>query len=586
MPILDLERVIFMKLYIWNNKHSERISVTFSFITKILEYHNLTITFFNNLKDLYQVSEPFYLIILLDQLNLDNDEETMILKNIFHSTHSIPHLQGVLCHFTPKNIQSKNALLKSNSQLGEQILESRHTHYHFLLKKCVIAHRINRKSQDDPALILNADEAIEIIYDKQNRNHIPLYQTEDEKILCLFDTHQNLILCSSLKFIYPEHIASEDNLSVFVHLIFQLMGKTIDQETKLLIKKELCKHHPDSYKNAPIRIENPDALFQKQYKTLSINFEASSRPSEQYCSQNPYENFEEFLLGAQLYADQWPDSIKNCLREFKRNGNYYGGLLLKNLPLDRNLCATPSEPSAQPLKKSFVSEFILCAVSNFLGDPFTYYQERKENLFHNICPSFKNKDKISSESSEINLDFHSEIIFHPFSPDYLLLYCLRQDPEKMAQTSILSIDQLFPHIPLGYRSILFEERFITGIDYSFGSINGVKGNGLKRAVLYGDPKTPYFRCDFDLMIGADPEAQETLDFLKQLSQSIRTSIILEPGDLLIIDNHKALHARSAFQAHYDGRDRWLQRLLISSNLQHIKHNLVFEGRIVDVNFAL
>ena len=45
------------------------------------------------------------------------------------------------------------------------------------------------------------------------------------------------------------------------------------------------------------------------------------------------------------------------------------------------------------------------------------------------------------------------------------------------------------------------------------------------------------------------------------------AIKLKPGDLLLIDNRRVLHSRNAFQAHYDGYDRWLQRIyLLADNL--------------------
>ncbi len=41
---------------------------------------------------------------------------------------------------------------------------------------------------------------------------------------------------------------------------------------------------------------------------------------------------------------------------------------------------------------------------------------------------------------------------------------------------------------------------------------------------------------------------------------------LRPGELLIIDNRRAIHARSGFKAYYDGEDRWLQRIYVVRDL--------------------
>ncbi len=42
---------------------------------------------------------------------------------------------------------------------------------------------------------------------------------------------------------------------------------------------------------------------------------------------------------------------------------------------------------------------------------------------------------------------------------------------------------------------------------------------------------------------------------------------LEPGDLLIIDNYRAVNGRKPFQARYDGRDRWLKRIGVTRDLR-------------------
>ena len=42
--------------------------------------------------------------------------------------------------------------------------------------------------------------------------------------------------------------------------------------------------------------------------------------------------------------------------------------------------------------------------------------------------------------------------------------------------------------------------------------------------------------------------------------------MLEPGDLLVIDNNVAVHGRTPFVARFDGTDRWLQRTFVVADL--------------------
>jgi len=43
-------------------------------------------------------------------------------------------------------------------------------------------------------------------------------------------------------------------------------------------------------------------------------------------------------------------------------------------------------------------------------------------------------------------------------------------------------------------------------------------------------------------------------------------VVLDDGDLLVIDNDRAVHGRTAFTPRYDGTDRWLRRALVVTSL--------------------
>jgi L-asparagine oxygenase len=79
------------------------------------------------------------------------------------------------------------------------------------------------------------------------------------------------------------------------------------------------------------------------------------------------------------------------------------------------------------------------------------------------------------------------------------------------------------------------------------------------------------------MRGKTDEAQEALDELNNaISQSVQ-DIVLEQGDLLVIDNRTTVHGRKPFAARYDGTDRWVMRLLVadySIPRQHLRGSTV------------
>ena len=60
---------------------------------------------------------------------------------------------------------------------------------------------------------------------------------------------------------------------------------------------------------------------------------------------------------------------------------------------------------------------------------------------------------------------------------------------------------------------------------------------------------------------------------------------VEPGDLLIVDNHGALHGRTPFSRRGDGRDRWLLRTFVARDLARSAKDRPGNGRIVQLDYS-
>jgi hypothetical protein len=157
----------------------------------------------------------------------------------------------------------------------------------------------------------------------------------------------------------------------------------------------------------------------------------------------------------------------------------------------------------------------------------------------------------------------------PLRCDYLALLCLRNDDKVPTTYAPLDAAQLTAE----QRAVLAEPRFALTPDSEHVRRAVERGETPpappKTGVLFGDPRDPYLAVD-EFFIEVEPGDDEARDALDALLRQLRTSqqdVALEPGDLLVIDNYRAVHGRKPFQARYDGRDRWLKRVGITRDLR-------------------
>jgi L-asparagine oxygenase len=258
-----------------------------------------------------------------------------------------------------------------------------------------------------------------------------------------------------------------------------------------------------------------------------------------------------------------PDGLApgGALERQRDQGHPAGALLVRGLPVGL-LPATPPSPTA-PSTKDTTSETTLLGVARRLGEPVGYLPEHGGDLVQNLVPTQAEAARQTSTSSRVRLDWHTETAFHPHKPRYLVLLCLRGDPA--AQTLLCSMAQLDAGLPARTRAILREPRFRIGVDESFTGGRAVLLPDL-RPVVRGPAAREEFTFDAGLMVGADAEADEALAEVRRRIEHEHVAVTLEAGDLLVVDNHVAVHGRSPFPARFDGTDRWLQRTFVVDDL--------------------
>jgi L-asparagine oxygenase len=286
-----------------------------------------------------------------------------------------------------------------------------------------------------------------------------------------------------------------------------------------------------------------------------------------------------FLAAVGHNGRNLPASVHDALTDFADDAGAAGGLLIRNVPIG-DVPGTPDSPTAH-VDKDLVSEFNLLTVARLIGQPVGYLPEHGGSIVQNILPVKAAADRQVSTSSKVTLMFHTEAAFHPFRPRYLVLLCLRGDRDHQARTTLASIREVAPLLDDRTRTVLFEPRFRTAVDESYVGTRSSR-LGPETSVLSGRWQSPSMVFDVDLMQGTDTEAAAALTTLAEAIAAHHTGVVLEAGDMLVIDNDVAVHGRTAFVPRFDGTDRWLQRSFAVTDLSASAGDRV--GRVIATRF--
>jgi len=282
---------------------------------------------------------------------------------------------------------------------------------------------------------------------------------------------------------------------------------------------------------------------------------------------SPDDDLEKYLSQALLLTGRYSLQVVRRIRDFSCDPHHPGILLVQGLPSDPFLPDTPADGSRSPDKRTFVSEAVLLTLSLLLGEPFAYLAEKNGEIVHNIVPVKGSERKRSNEGSEVDFQYHTELAYFPFRPDYLLLYCLRSDPCREAGTLAADIRTACGYLSAADIVELRRPAFCIRAPQSFvGAIGELWSE--PRPILTGPDDLPEACANLNGMQAITTSAQTALETFRATLQrsEVTQRVCLQPGECLLIDNRKALHGRGAFTPRYNGEDRWLQRVYVTTSL--------------------
>ena len=263
-----------------------------------------------------------------------------------------------------------------------------------------------------------------------------------------------------------------------------------------------------------------------------------------------------------------PKNILEKIQEFAKTGSNTGFLLFQ--------CG----------QKFTILPTIAAILLSNLGEMIAYEAEGNGKLFQDIRPIPSMEKNQTSLGSAVELEIHTEQAFSKLRPDVLCLSCIYGNPE--AFTHIFSVKHILREFSRDEIQVLREPLWKTGVDLSFklhgkefieGDVRG------PMSILYGSEEDPFLLFDQDLMFGTTPISQDLLKKIIEIYHRFKYSHCLSPGEIIFIDNRRALHGRSPFLPRYDEYDRFLVRCFATFDYSLSEHARPDGGRMVSAIYS-
>jgi Fe(II)/alpha-ketoglutarate-dependent arginine beta-hydroxylase len=227
---------------------------------------------------------------------------------------------------------------------------------------------------------------------------------------------------------------------------------------------------------------------------------------------------------------------------------------------------TPAHWREWQPETTLLHDFWLTLVCGQLGELFSYASLQDGRLVEDLLPIEGLEDAQLGLSSIGGFDFHVDDPFDDDRCDFFGLLAMR-NPDR-TETIFAAIDDA----DLSGLDVdaLFEPRFLIRVDPEHLEGMGIDDEvTLRRPVLSGSRSQPGLCLDwaYTEAVPGDDRAQAALADLRARLEAVRAGVALEPGDTLLIDNHRLVHGRRPFHARYDGNDRWLRHAMITLDLE-------------------
>ncbi|MEV0388553.1 guanitoxin biosynthesis L-enduracididine beta-hydroxylase GntD [Nonomuraea sp. NPDC050643] len=292
-----------------------------------------------------------------------------------------------------------------------------------------------------------------------------------------------------------------------------------------------------------------------------------------------------FLADAGYIAQDLPDGVRRLANTARLDDRKHAVLFSGGLVNDEAIEPTPWHWRDADTPGSRVYGFLLVLYGALFGDMIGWATQQDGRVVTDVVPTPGQEDGLVSSCSKRELSWHTEDAFSPYRADYVGLYCLRSPTSTATTVSYVDMSE----VPDDIAELLADDRFTLLPDLShdpdnnsdkqhyasaeaFDRLEGLRVDPPRVPILSGNLDAPVLRIDRDFVLPAadDADSARALAWITRHLDGNLYEIPLSPGDACLIDNNNSVHGRRPFQPRYDGKDRWLKRVNVVTDLRRTR----------------
>ncbi|CAB9525975.1 Clavaminate synthase [Seminavis robusta] len=261
-------------------------------------------------------------------------------------------------------------------------------------------------------------------------------------------------------------------------------------------------------------------------------------------------------------------------------------MVLRGLPIDPNVPPTPTtrETFFQQSRSCScpVADTMVLGICRLLGILHGPKIPPQSHIVRDLMPTTKE----GLGSLPMHRDYARQVGDQAgilWEPQFLILYCLRSGSARsQAATIVTDYQRLYQRISKNDRELLRKYKIqmkmqfkgtddIRDLGGPFCSIEGGEENrnDLSITLHNGIPGATVWATSPDARETSEDMERRVVQACERLSDTameLGEHVLLQPGDMLIINNSRCVHGRTAYTPQLDGKDRWFIKCYVSNGL--------------------